>query len=200
MFTGLIRDVGTIRSIERPTSQDSVFTIETTLPARDLAKGASIACDGVCLTVTDYKDGAFTVQAAAETCAVTLACAWAVGTHVNLEPSLRAGDAMGGHIVLGHVDGIAEIRSVEAKGEGHEIFVQPPPDLMKYMAPKGSVALNGVSLTVNEVDDTRFSVLIIPHTWENTNFSGLKEKDHVHIEVDPIARYTERLLAARTQA
>lgn len=200
MFTGLIRDVGKIRAIERPTSQDIVFTIETALDTRDLEKGASVACDGVCLTVTGHQGAAFKTQAAAETCAVTLVGAWAVGTHVNLEPSLRAGDPMGGHMVYGHVDGIAQIHSVETKGEGHEIFVQPPLELMKYIAPKGSVALNGVSLTVNEVTDTQFSVLIIPHTHQMTNFQTLKAKDHIHIEIDMLARYTERLLAARTGA
>lgn len=199
MFTGLIRDIGVVRAIEHPTVQDVVFTIETKLPAQDLEIGASIACDGVCLTVTAYEKGAFIVQAAAETVAVTLVGAWAIGSHINLEPSLRAGDPLGGHIVAGHVDGIAEIKSVEAQGEGYTVAVQPPLELMKYMAPKGSVALNGVSLTVNQVDDTQFTVHIIPHTWEHTNFSVLKPKDHVHIEIDTIARYTERLLGARTQ-
>lgn len=196
MFTGLIRDVGTITRVEK-SAQDSTIVISTELPVADLEIGASIACDGVCLTVVAYENGMFTVQAAAETMAVTNVGKWQEGGKVNLEPSLRVGDPLGGHIVSGHVDGIANVRSVEPVGDGHRFVIEPPKSLHKYVSVKGSIALNGISLTVNEVGDDWFSVLIIPHTWAHTTLSNLAAGDPIHIEVDPLARYVERLLESR---
>lgn len=196
MFTGLIRDIGTITDVSR-TETDSTITIATSLPVNDLEIGASIACDGVCLTVIAYKDGEFSVQAAAETMAVTNVGQWRIGQGVNLEPSLRLGDLMGGHIVSGHVDGIAHVRSVAALGDGYRLVIAMPPALHKYVSVKGSIALNGISLTINEVGDDWFSILIIPHTWAHTTMRDLGEGDAIHVEVDPMARYVERLLESR---
>ncbi|MGH6967969.1 MAG: riboflavin synthase [Stellaceae bacterium] len=193
MFTGIIADRGTVRAV-RP-SADSVFEIATTLDLGDLARGASIACAGVCLSVVDQGAGWFAVQVSTETCARSTAGAWRVGTPVNLERSLRLGDELGGHIVLGHVDAMAELASRWPDGESLRLVFEVPRGCELSIAPKGSVALDGVSLTVNEVEGRRFGVNIIPITRAKTTLGALQPGDKANLELDVIARYVARLLA-----
>ena len=193
MFTGLIRDIGEIIDIQKPAGGDMLARIRTTLDPKDLSLGASIACSGVCLTVIKYEEGIFDVQASSETLSKTKLDTWQIGTKINLEPSLRMGDDLGGHFVFGHVDGLAEVISIEQSGESYLMVIKPPPHLMKYMAVKGSVALDGTSLTVNKVNDDNFEIMIIPHTWDNTTFAYLRTGDQLHVEIDMLARYVERL-------
>ncbi len=192
MFTGIITDVGRVRSIER--SGDTLFTIETVFDMETVPIGASIANNGVCLTVVDKGPGWFAVQASGETLSKTTLGGWAEGTRVNLERAMRLGDELGGHIVSGHVDGVASVVDVRPDGESVRLTFEAPAGLAKYVAPKGSVALDGVSLTVNEVDGARFGVNIIPHTQVATNFGGLKPGDAVNMEIDMLARYVARLV------
>ena len=192
MFTGIITDVGRVRSIER--SGDTRFTIETVFDMETVPIGASIANNGVCLTVVDKGPGWFAVQASGETLSKTTLGGWAEGTRVNLERAMRLGDELGGHIVSGHVDGVATVAEVRPDGESVRLTFEAPAGLAKYVAPKGSVALDGVSLTVNEVDGARFGVNIIPHTQVATTFGGLKPGDAVNMEIDMLARYVARLV------
>ena len=193
MFTGIITDVGRVRSIER--SGDTRFTIETVFDMETVPIGASIANNGVCLTVVDKGPGWFAVQASGETLSKTTLGGWAEGTRVNLERALKMGDELGGHIVSGHVDGVARVVEVRPDGESVRLTFEAPADLEKFVAPKGSVALDGVSLTVNEVDGARFGVNIIPHTQVATTFGQLKPGDAVNMEIDMLARYVARLVA-----
>ncbi|HYH38508.1 MAG TPA: riboflavin synthase [Azospirillum sp.] len=193
MFTGIITDVGRVRSIER--SGDTLFTIETAFDMETVPIGASIANNGVCLTVVDKGPGWFAVQASGETLSKTTLGGWAEGTRVNLERALKMGDELGGHIVSGHVDGVARVVEVRPDGESVRLTFEAPADLEKFVAPKGSVALDGVSLTVNEVDGARFGVNIIPHTQVATTFGQLKPGDAVNMEIDMLARYVARLVA-----
>jgi riboflavin synthase len=162
--------------------------------------GASIACSGICLTVVargrEAGRAAFSVDAAAETLRVTTAGAWRQGTKLNLERSLRLGDELGGHLVTGHVDGIAELLARDELPEIARLSLRAPAALARFIAPKGSVALDGVSLTVNEVDDDRFSVVIIPHTLKVTTFGALRAGARLNLEIDLMARYAARLLQA----
>jgi len=192
MFTGIITDVGRVRSIER--SGDTLFTIETAFDMETVPIGASIANNGVCLTVVDKGPGWFAVQASGETLSKTTLGGWAEGTRVNLERALKMGDELGGHIVSGHVDGVARVVEVRPDGESVRLTFEAPADLEKFVAPKGSVALDGVSLTVNEVDGARFGVNIIPHTQVATTFGQLKPGDAVNMEIDMLARYVARLV------
>lgn len=193
MFTGIIADRGTIKTV-RP-GADTAFEIATTLDLSDLALGASIACSGVCLSAVDKGAGWFAVQASAETRARSTAGAWRVGTMVNLERSLRLGDELGGHIVLGHVDAMAELLSRQPDGESLRLTFKVPRGCEQSIAPKGSVTLDGASLTVNEVEGRRFGVNIIPITRAKTTLGELRPGDKVNLELDVIARYVARFVA-----
>lgn len=190
MFTGLIIARGQIRRIE----QHGDVTMEIAAPASlPLAIGASIACHGICLTVVEILKDSFTVQLSAETLRCSNAGNWKVGSEINLEPSLSVGDKLGGHFVSGHVDGQAVAIHTEKSGDSTIWTFEAPESLAKFIAPKGSITLNGVSLTVNTVEKNIFSVNIIPHTNEVTGFGTLKLLDKVNLEVDMLARYVARL-------
>jgi riboflavin synthase len=190
MFTGLIRTLGTLKALEG--TGDVTVTIETDLPDHDLAMGASVACNGVCLTVIQRGENTFSDLVYTESMVkTTYVRAW-VGDRINLEPSLRLGDALGGHFVFGHVDGLAAVVSITPTEDSHDITLALPQDLLPFVAAKGSLAINGVSLTPNTLVDNQVSLRIIPHTWENTTFSSLSLGDAVNIEVDMLARYVVR--------
>jgi riboflavin synthase len=191
MFTGIVTDIGTVRKIEK--RGDTHIAIATKADLVDMAIGASIACSGVCLTVVKKGVGWFSVTASAETLSKTTIGQWKVGSPVNLERPLRVGDEFGGHIVGGHVDGVATVKSVKPEGESVRMMFTVPASLAKFVAPKGSVALDGVSLTVNEAKGARFGVNIIPHTLEATTLGHLKSGAKVNFEADLLARYVARL-------
>lgn len=199
MFTGLVKTQGTIRRVDQ--RGDCMITIAVKEPFA-IEVGDSICCNGICLTAVKVSDNEFKVSLSAETMSRTTAKDWAVGTVVNLEPSLSVGDAMGGHFVSGHVDGLARVVAAEKSGDSTIWEFEVPPALARFIAPKGSVTLDGVSLTVNNVKDTRgvggttvtiFSVNIIPHTAKVTSFGSLKVGDSVNLEIDMLARYVARL-------
>jgi riboflavin synthase len=192
MFTGIITDVGRVRAVVP--AGDTRFAIATAYDTGEISVGASIACAGVCLTVIDKDPGWFAVQASAETLARTTLGQWCEGTAVNLERALRLGDELGGHVVSGHVDAVAEIVDRRPEGDSLRFVFEAPTAYERAVAPKGSVALDGVSLTVNEVDGRRFGVNIIPHTQANTTFSHARIGDRVNLEIDMLARYVARLL------
>jgi riboflavin synthase len=195
MFTGIVTDVGRVRHVEK--RGDTHVVIATGYDVSGVEMGASIACAGVCLTVVDKgtaKDRWFAVTASGETLSKTTLGSWKVGDSVNLERPMRVGDEFGGHIVSGHVDGLAEVKSVKPEGESIRIVFEAPASLARFVAAKGSVALDGVSLTVNEVDGTRFGVNIIPHTQKVTTFGKLKPGMKVNLEIDLLARYVARLV------
>ncbi|HEY0836775.1 MAG TPA: riboflavin synthase [Azospirillum sp.] len=192
MFTGIITDIGRVKAVE--SDGDTRFTIETAFDTETVAIGASIANNGVCLTVIDKGPGWFAVQASAETLSKTTLGGWRPGARVNLERAMRLGDELGGHIVSGHVDGVATVADVRPDGESRRLTFEAPANLAKYVASKGSVAIDGVSLTVNEVDGARFGVNIIPHTQVATTFGDLKPGDRVNMEIDMLARYVARLV------
>jgi riboflavin synthase len=175
------------------------LTIATAFDTSAIALGASIACSGACLTVVATEAGEFSVQASAETLACTTIREWNEGTPVNLEKSLRVGDELGGHLVSGHVDGIARIVERRPEAESVRFVFEAPDGLGRFIAPKGSIALDGVSLTVNEVSGTRFGVNIIPHTLACTNFEEARPGQRMNLEIDLIARYVARLLGARAE-
>ena len=192
MFTGIITDLGRVRRLRRGDLLD--LTIATAFDTTAIPIGASIACSGACLTVVAVEPGAFSVQASAETLARTTLGQWGVGTPVNLERSLRLGDEFGGHLVLGHVDGLALIVERRPEAESVRFVFEAPQELAPFVAPKGSVALDGVSLTVNEVARNRFGVNIIPHTLSCTNLGQAQPGQQMNLEIDLIARYVARLL------
>ena len=201
MFTGIVSDIGTIVTSDQ--RGDLHLRIACGYDVSTIALGASIACSGVCLTVVDKGTeesgrGWFTVEASAETVRRTVPGMWAAGRRLNLERALKLGDELGGHIVTGHVDGIATVLGVCAEGESHRLGFSVSTDLAPFVAPKGSVTLDGVSLTVNEVRDlaegeTHFSVNIIPHTWEVTTLNRLAVAEQVNVEIDVLTRYLARL-------
>jgi len=195
MFTGIVREVGEVVAIEQ--SGDTRLEIACARPAEEIEIGASIACNGLCLTVVEKGVRAgrswFAVNASAETRERSTLGAWREGSRVNLEPALRVGEELGGHIVSGHVDGVAEVLSVTPEGDSHRLEVAAPDPLARYIATKGSVALDGISLTVNAVDGARFGVNIIPHTWAVTSLAGAGPGTRLNIEIDLIARYVDRL-------
>lgn len=193
MFTGIITDVGSVRSVDR--GGVTRLGIATRFNTAEIDLGASIACNGCCLTVVAREPGAFFVEASGETLARTTLGTWQAGTPVNLERSLRLGDELGGHLVFGHVDGTAEILDISPEGDTHRWRFRAPAGLARYLARKGSVALDGVSLTVNEVEGADFTVVIIPHTRDHTSFRGLSIGQRVNIEIDMLARYVDRMLA-----
>jgi len=192
MFTGIITDIGSLRAI-RP-GGDTTYVIGTKLDLGDLALGASVACSGVCLTVIERGADWFAVQASAETLARSTLKDWRAGTPINLERALQAGDELGGHLVSGHVDALAEIVERRAEGDSQRFSFRVPEALAGAIASKGSVALDGVSLTVNEVQGNRFGVNIIPHTLAQTTFGAAKVGQSVNLEIDMLARYVARLL------
>jgi len=195
MFTGIVTDVGRVAALERQTdSSDTRIAIQTRFPVEEIALGASIACSGCCLTVVETRPGQFAVQASAETLERTTLGRWAVGTAVNLERALKMGDELGGHLVSGHVDGVATVVSRRPVAGSTRWEFELPAAFERLVAAKGSIALDGVSLTVNQVDGARFGVNIIPHTFENTTFSDLSPGDQVNFEIDMLARYVARLM------
>jgi riboflavin synthase len=192
MFTGIITDLGRVRRLRRGDLLD--LTIATPFDTSAIPLGASIACSGACLTVVAVEPGAFSIQASVETLAHTTLGQWEVGTPVNLERSLRLGDELGGHLVLGHVDGLARIVERRPEAKSVRFVVEAPTELTPFIAPKGSVALDGVSLTVNELAQDRFGVNIIPHTLSCTTFGQAQPGQQMNLEIDLIARYVARLL------
>ncbi|MGE5539828.1 MAG: riboflavin synthase [Gemmatimonas sp.] len=200
MFTGIVEDVGRVRALTP--GADTRIEIETRLPAGDLALGASVACSGACLTVIDRgalpTGGWFAVEASPETLKLTTVGRWKVGSPINLERALKLGDELGGHLVSGHVDGLARIVAMRRVGEGAKgstvIEFDAPPSLATFIAPKGSITIDGVSLTVNTVEGTRFAVNVIPHTLAVTTLGRASQGDEVNLEVDLLARYVARLL------
>lgn len=192
MFTGLIQNVGTVRSISK--KGDWRIRIQTALDLTKESLGASIACSGVCLTVVEKGDDWFDVEVSGETLSKTTVSNWENGTNINLESSLRMGDELGGHFVFGHVDGMASVESIVKDGDSHRLKIKVPEDLAHYIAPKGSVSLDGISLTVNEVQGDVFGVNIVPHTWAHTTLSQRSVGDALNIEIDMLARYVARQL------
>jgi riboflavin synthase len=193
MFTGLVRSVGRVTHIDAGAEQRT-FVIAAQLAAPDRSLGASVSVSGVCLTVTAASERDFTVVAAFETLAKTSLGGFTEGTPVNLEPALRVGDALGGHLVSGHVDGLARLRSRTPRGDAVLMWFDVPADLLPFIAVKGSVCVDGVSLTVNDVDDAGFAVGLIPHTLAVTTLGARAAGDAINLEVDLLARYVARLL------
>lgn len=191
MFTGIITDVGEIVALEQ--RGDLKARIKTAYDTKGIELGASIASDGVCLTVIALGDDWYDVEISAETVSKTNLGDWSEGRPVNLERALKVGDELGGHIVSGHVDGVAEIVAMKDEGDSTRFTFKAPESLAKFIAPKGSVALNGTSLTVNEVDGCDFGVNIIPHTKEVTTWGHAKIGDMINLEIDTLARYVARL-------
>jgi riboflavin synthase len=202
MFTGIVTDVGTVRSAEQ--RGDLRLIIGTAYDLATVDLGASIACSGACLTVVDKGDDWFAVDVSGETISKTAADHWREGAKLNLERALRLGDELGGHIVTGHVDAVAEVVGTCAEGDSTRIGVRVSKDLAPMIAPKGSVTLDGVSLTVNEVREaedgsTHFAVNIIPHTAHHTTLGELRSGQQLNVEIDVLARYLDRMMAARSQ-
>jgi riboflavin synthase len=196
MFTGIITDVGRIAAVEP--RGDLRAVVETAYDTTTVALGASIACSGVCLTVVDKGEGWFAVDVSGETQARTAQGQWTAGRRLNLERALKVGDELGGHIVTGHVDGIGEVASVRPEGDSLRIEIVAGPEVAPYVAPKGSITLDGVSLTVNDVVDTgdrrvRFGINLIPHTAAMTTFGTIEDGQAVNIEIDVLARYLGRM-------
>ena len=194
MFTGIVTDLGEVRRVARDQGLDARFEVATRYDLDSVDIGASIAHNGVCLTVIEKAGESYLIQASAETLSKTTLGDWQVGTRVNLERACKVGDELGGHIVSGHVDGVARVVSIRPENESLRFTFEAPADLAKFVAPKGSVALDGVSLTVNEVDGRLFGINVIPHTQAVTTFGGLREGDRVNMEIDMLARYVARLL------
>ncbi len=200
MFTGIINDVGEVLEVNEQAAGLRRLRIACSYDPETIGIGASIACSGICLTVVARgREGSrawFAVDAAADTLRVTNAGAWLHGTKLNLERALRLGDELGGHMVSGHVDGLAELVTRDDLPDMARLWLRVPAELARFVASKGSVALDGVSLTVNEVEGDAFSVLIIPHTLKVTTFGGLRAGARLNLEVDQMARYAARLLEA----
>ena len=199
MFTGIIREVGTLLS--RREAGDTYLRIACQRAPETIEIGASIACNGICLTVIETGTDAgpnvnrnwFEVAASGETKAKTTLGTWRPGQRINLEPALKLGDELGGHIVSGHVDGVGEITAIEADGDSHRLTLRAPGTLAKFIATKGSICVDGISLTVNEVDGPVFGVNIIPHTWSATSLAEAEPGGQVNLEIDLLARYVARL-------
>ena len=191
MFTGIITDIGTITALSK--AGDLRARIATGYDTSRIDLGASIASDGVCLTVVSLGPDWYEVQISAETVSKTNLETWAIGHRVNLERALRVGDELGGHIVSGHVDGVAEVVAVTDEGDSTRVRLRAPAALARFIAPKGSVALNGTSLTVNEVEGARFGVNLIPHTQAATTWGEVRAGGRVNLEIDTLARYVARL-------
>ena len=193
MFTGIVTDLGEILELEQ--KGDLRARIKTNYDTAGITFGASIACDGICLTAVDFGDDWFDVEISSETVSKTIIGAglWKVGHTINLERSLKVGDELGGHIVSGHIDGIAKVTSIKDEGDSTRFVFEAPSELARYIAPKGSVALNGTSLTVNEVDSNTFGVNLVPHTKKVTSWGKTQLNDPINLEIDTLARYVARL-------
>ena len=191
MFTGIVTDIGRVRAIH-DTNRDRRFEIETAYDLASIDIGASISHAGCCLTVVEKGDTWFAVEVSGETLSLTTLADWSEGQPINLERAARAGDELGGHIVSGHVDGIGEVLSVAEEGGSHRIRIRVPRPLHRYIASKGSIGVEGVSLTVNEVEDDVFGVNLIPHTWDVTTLGRLRPGSRVNLEIDMLARYLAR--------
>lgn len=194
MFTGIVTDLGEVRRVVRGQGQDARFEIATSYDLSTVDIGASIAHNGVCLTVIETGSDYYVIQASDETLSKTTLGGWQQGDRVNLERACKVGDELGGHIVSGHVDGVARVVAIRPENESLRFTFEAPVELAKFVAPKGSVALDGVSLTVNEVDGRHFGINVIPHTQAVTTFGRLREGDCVNMEIDMLARYVARLL------
>ena len=194
MFTGIISDIGTIRQCEKQAGGLKIV-IETQLSTDNWAIGASIACSGACLTVVEKQKNSFTVEISPETIACTNLKNWQVGSRINLEAALKLGDALDGHLVTGHIDGLAKLHSIKQQGNSWHVMLEIPAELQKFVAEKGSLTVDGVSLTVNKVHDPLIDLMIIPHTWTQTCFQSYKAGDYLNIEIDIMARYAARLQA-----
>jgi riboflavin synthase len=196
MFTGIVRELGRIAVVDG--SEDGVrIVVEAPETARDASVGDSVAINGVCLTVTDTSSAGLAFDAVPETLRRTSLGRLAAGENVNVEPALRAGEPLGGHYVQGHVDGVGVIRAGAPEGDGRRVWIDPPAELRRYTAEKGSVTVEGVSLTVAELDEAGFAVALVPHTLAATTLGKLAPGDTVNIEVDILAKYVERLVARR---
>ena len=191
MFTGIVTDIGRVRSV-RQTERDWRYEIETAWDTSGIVIGASISHAGCCLTVTEKGPGWFSVEVSGETLSKTTLGDWREGHAVNLERAAKLGDELGGHIVSGHVDGLGRVVSVTPDGGSHRIDIEAPAPLHRYIAAKGSITVDGVSLTVNAVEGQVFGLNIIPHTWQATTLGGLKAGDAVNLEIDMLARYLAR--------
>lgn len=192
MFTGIITDIGRIVDVVDGDGRDLV--VQSAYDVAGIALGASIAHSGVCLTVTDLTADGWRVHASPETLRLTSVGHWQKGTRINLERSLRLGDELGGHLVFGHVDGLGQVRSIEREGDGYRLTFRLPTELARLVAVKGSVSVDGISLTVNGASDDSFYVTIIPHTWQHTTLSDRRPGDVVNLEADMLARYVARQL------
>ena len=197
MFTGIITDQGTITSIDK--QGDWKIRIQTGFDMGPVPIGASIACSGVCLTVVEKDTNSFLVQVSQETLNKTAIGSWEEGQKINLEQSLKMGDELGGHLVFGHVDGLAEVVSITPTGDSRHVVVRLPNELKHFAAAKGSIALDGISLTVNNVRDDLVDLMIIPHTWAVTSWGDLKVGQKIHMEIDMLARYVARIMDAKME-
>ncbi|WP_300304024.1 riboflavin synthase [Ferrovibrio sp.] len=191
MFTGIVTDIGTVTA--REARGDTRFRIRTAYDTASIAIGASIACSGVCLTVVQKGDDWFAVDVSAETLSRTGLGSWSEGSRINLERSLKVGDELGGHIVSGHVDGVGEVTDVASEGDSLRIVIRAPDALAPFIAEKGSITLDGASLTVNSIETATFGVNLIPHTQQVTTLGSLKAGNRVNLEIDTLARYVARL-------
>ena len=191
MFTGIVTDVGRVRAV-RDTNRDRRFEIETAFDLSTIDIGASVSHAGCCLTIVEKGADWFAVEVSGETLSATTLDNWKEGRRVNLERAARVGDELGGHIVSGHVDGVGEVISVESEGGSHRVRIRVPRPLHRFIAPKGSITVEGVSLTVNEVEDDVFGVNLIPHTWDVTTLGTLRVGSRVNLEIDMLARYLAR--------
>lgn len=191
MFTGIVTDVGRVKHV-RDTNRDRRFEIETAFDTATLDLGASVSHAGCCLTVVEKGPDWFAVEVSGETLSLTTLAEWSEGQPVNLERAARVGDELGGHIVSGHVDGLGEVVSIESEGGSHRVRIRVPRPLHRLVAPKGSITVDGVSLTVNDIEDDVFGVNLIPHTWDVTTLGGLKIGARVNLEIDMLARYLAR--------
>ena len=194
MFTGIISAIGRIDDIQKP--GDWRLRITTPWDCAKIDLGASIACSGVCLTVIERDADWFAVEVSAESLSRTTIGTWQAGTQINLERALRLGDELGGHIVSGHVDGLAIIDQITRSGDSHELKISVPDALSKFIAEKGSVSLDGISLTVNAIEGSRFGVNIIDHTWGHTTLGHATIGQHLNLEIDMLARYVSRLISS----
>ena len=201
MFTGIITDIGTIRTVEA--RGDTRVVVETAFDMATVDLGASISCSGACMTVVEKGPGWFAVDVSGESIARTAADRWARGRRLNLERAMKLGDELGGHIVTGHVDGVAQVLGVCPEGDSRRIGFRLPADLAALVAPKGSITIDGVSLTINEVrdadDGTHISINVIPHTQAMTTLGNLQQGDQVNVEIDVLARYLNRMEAYRAR-
>lgn len=197
MFTGIVTDIGRIRAVTKTGTGEGEgrrFEVETAFDVADIDMGGSIAHAGACMTVVEKGDDWYAIEVSAESLSKTTLGSWDVDSRINLERAMRLGDELGGHMVSGHVDGVGEVTGRENDGDSVRFTFRTPADLAKYLAPKGSITIDGVSLTVNEVDGDQFGINVIPHTQEVTTIGALQIGDKVNLEIDMLARYVARLI------